>query len=170
QAQLFHQGAPAGLRPRTRAGRDALARVELSPAGRALVLLALRMIATIDRELAPLGRELRSFAGRQPGSRALTARLSRVWPPCAPATSGASSATRRSPPSSATGTPRRRLPLPPSHASARARLPVITQMLCGRLPHGACRQAAMAWTAPKDRAAASNLSRGSHPIDHLVAG
>ena len=88
----------------------------------------------------------------------------------APTTSCASSATRRSPPSSATGTPRRRLPLPPNHASARARLPVITQMRCGRLPQGACRQAAMARTAPKDRAAASNLSRGSHPIDHLVAG
>ncbi len=28
----------------------------------------------------------------------------------------------------------------------------------------------MAWTASKDRAAAGNLSRGSHPIDHLVAG
>jgi hypothetical protein len=26
QAQLFHQGAPAGLRPRTRAGREALRR------------------------------------------------------------------------------------------------------------------------------------------------
>jgi transposase len=37
QAQLFHQGVPAGLRPRTRVGREALARVELSPAGRALV-------------------------------------------------------------------------------------------------------------------------------------
>jgi hypothetical protein len=37
QAQLFHQGVPAGLRPRTLAGRAALARVELSPAGRELV-------------------------------------------------------------------------------------------------------------------------------------
>jgi len=83
QAQLFHQGVPAGLRPRTRAGRDALARVELSPAGRALVLLALRMIETIDRELAPLDRELRSFAGRQPGCRALMARLYGVGPVCA---------------------------------------------------------------------------------------
>jgi len=34
QAQLFHQGVPPGLKPRTAAGRDALARVELSPAGR----------------------------------------------------------------------------------------------------------------------------------------
>src|SRR5919198_2201986 len=44
QAQLFHQGAPAGLKPRTRAGREALPGVELSPAGRELVTLALRMI------------------------------------------------------------------------------------------------------------------------------
>jgi hypothetical protein len=43
-------------------------------------------------------------------------------------------------------------------------------MLCGRLPQGACRQAPTAWTAPKDRAAASNFPRGTHPIDHLVAG
>src|SRR2546430_7051576 len=80
QAQLFHQGVPAGLRPRTRAGREALARVELSPAGRALVSLALRMIETIDRELAPLDRELRAYARRQPGCRALMARLSGVGP------------------------------------------------------------------------------------------
>src|SRR6266508_6796974 len=52
QAQLFHQGVPAGLRPRTRAGREALASVELSPAGRELVARALRMIDVIDRELA----------------------------------------------------------------------------------------------------------------------
>src|SRR6266540_3330609 len=80
QAQLFHQGVPAGLRLRTRAGREALATAELSPSGRELVLLALRMIDTIDRELAPLDRELRSFARRQPGCRALMARLYGVGP------------------------------------------------------------------------------------------
>ncbi len=80
QAQLFHQGVPAGLRPRTRAGRAALARAELSPAGRELVELALRMIDAIDRELAPLDRQLCSFARRQPGCRALIARLYGVGP------------------------------------------------------------------------------------------
>ena len=80
QAQLFHQGVPAGLRPRSLAGRAALARVELSPAGRELVTLALRMIDTIDLELTPLTRELHVFARRQPGCRALIERLYGVGP------------------------------------------------------------------------------------------
>src|SRR6266480_2565432 len=71
QAQLFHQGIPAGLRLRTEAGRDALAQAELSPAGRELVALGLRMIDALDRELAPLDRELHAFARRQRGCRAL---------------------------------------------------------------------------------------------------
>jgi transposase len=80
QAQLFDQGVPAGVRPRTRAGREALASVELSPAGRELVALALRMIDRIDHELAPLDRPLSLFARRQPGCRELIARLYGVGP------------------------------------------------------------------------------------------
>jgi transposase len=80
QAQLFHQGVPAGLRPRSLAGRAALTRVELSPAGRELVTLALRMIDTIDLELARLTRELHVFARRQPGCRGLMERLYGVGP------------------------------------------------------------------------------------------
>jgi transposase len=80
QAQLFHQGAPAGLRPRTRAGREVLARVELSAAGRELVSLALRMIDTIDSELEPIDGWLGSFACRQPGCRALIEQLYGVGP------------------------------------------------------------------------------------------
>jgi transposase len=80
QAQLFHQGVPAGLRPRTRAGREALASVELSPAGRELVALALRMIDRIDHELAPLDRALSLYARRQPGCQTLIARLYGVGP------------------------------------------------------------------------------------------
>src|SRR6266511_1145785 len=64
-AQLFHQGVPAGINPRTRVGREALARVELSPAG---------------REIVSLDRELRAFAARQPGCRALSERLYGVGP------------------------------------------------------------------------------------------
>jgi transposase len=80
QAQLFHQGVAPGLRPRTRAGREALASVELSPAGRELVSLALRMIDRIERELVPLDRALSRYAHRQPGCRALITRLYGVGP------------------------------------------------------------------------------------------
>jgi transposase len=75
QAQLFHQGAPLGLKPRTLAGRRALAAVELSASGRELVELALRMLDTIDRELEPLDRALQAYARRQPGCHALITRL-----------------------------------------------------------------------------------------------
>ena len=80
QAQLFHQGVAAGLKPRTRAGREALASVELSPAGRELVVLALRTIDRIDRELAPLDLVLSRFARRQRGCRALITELYGVGP------------------------------------------------------------------------------------------
>ena len=79
-AQLFHQGVPAGLRLRTQAGREALRRAELSPAGRELVTLGLRMLDSFDLELAPLDRELRAFARHQPGCRALMERLYGVGP------------------------------------------------------------------------------------------
>src|SRR5512132_35318 len=79
-AQLFHQGVPAGLRLRTQAGRDALARAELSPAGRELVALGLRMLDSFDLELAPLDRQLRAFVRRQPGCRPLIERLYGVGP------------------------------------------------------------------------------------------
>jgi Transposase len=44
RAQLFHQGVPPGLKPRTAAGRAALARVDVSPAGREAVQLCSRML------------------------------------------------------------------------------------------------------------------------------
>src|SRR5262245_59987032 len=79
-AQLFHQGVPGGLRLRTQAGREALQRAELSPAGRELVALGLRMLDAFDLELAPLDRQLRGFARRQPGCRALVERLYGLGP------------------------------------------------------------------------------------------
>jgi transposase len=264
QAQLFQQGVPAGQRLRSQVGRAALARVELSPAGRELVVLGLRMIDALDRELAPLDRELHAFARRQHGCRSLIAGLYGVGPVSAtailaelgdarrfsssddavrhsgldvtvyqsdskraagrlshegpellrwalfeaavpaartgspdhayylqvaerldhtracsrspassagaPTTSCANSATKHSPPSTPTRRPKRRSQLPPNHARIRARLPVITQMPCDRLPPTPRRQRPPAWTALRDRAAASTLPRGSHPIDHLVAG
>src|SRR5436190_10947116 len=62
QAQLFHQGVPPGLKPRTTVGRRELATLELSPAGREVVELCSRMLDQLDRELAPIDRALRSFA------------------------------------------------------------------------------------------------------------
>src|SRR5215211_1314166 len=79
-AQLFHQGVPAGLRLRTEVGREALRRAELSPAGRELVEVGLRMLDAFDLELAPLDRRLHAFARRQPGCRALIERLYGVGP------------------------------------------------------------------------------------------
>jgi transposase len=80
QAQLFHQGVPAGIAPRTPAGRRALGSVELSPAGSELVSLALRMMDAVDSELGPIDVWLRSFARRQPGCRALIEQLYGVGP------------------------------------------------------------------------------------------
>ena len=54
--------------------------MELSPAGRELVVLGLRMIDALDRELVPLTRELGVFARRQAGCRALIASLYGVGP------------------------------------------------------------------------------------------
>lgn len=80
QAQLFHQGVPAGIKPRTREGRVQLAAAELSPAGREQVELGLRMIDALDAELQPLERALAAFARRQRGCRELISRLFGVGP------------------------------------------------------------------------------------------
>lgn len=80
QAQLFHQGVPRGIKLRTRAGRAELAEAALSPAGRELVEVGLRMVDALDAELAPLDRALHAFARAQAGCRALMARLYGVGP------------------------------------------------------------------------------------------
>jgi transposase len=85
QAQLFDQGVPRGIKLRTAAGRGALEQAGLSPAGRELVELGLRMIEALDRELEPLDRRLRAFARRQPGCKALISELYGVGALLAPA-------------------------------------------------------------------------------------
>jgi transposase len=75
QAQLFHQGVPAGLKPRTLAGRRQLATVDVSPAGREVIELCSRMLDQLDHEIAQIDRTLAAFARRQPGCRTLIAQL-----------------------------------------------------------------------------------------------
>lgn len=85
QAQLFHQGVARGIKPRSVSGRATLVDADLSPAGRDLVELALRMIDALDRELDALDRRLRAFARRQRGCKALIEGLYGVGPLLAPA-------------------------------------------------------------------------------------
>ena len=74
RALLFHQGLAAGVRLSSAAERAQLAG-QLSPAGGQLLSVGGRAIAHLDGELELLDGQLRSFAGRQPGCRALTAQL-----------------------------------------------------------------------------------------------
>lgn len=72
QATLFHLGQPS--LPKGVAGdqaREWLAARELSPAARERIEVALRMIEAIEAQRAPVERELRAYARRQPGCRAL---------------------------------------------------------------------------------------------------
>lgn len=80
QAQLFHQGVPAGINPRTLEGRRRLAHVEVSPAGRALVEVALSMVDELTDRVAPVTSTLRAYAAAQPGCRALREELFGVGP------------------------------------------------------------------------------------------
>ncbi|MCA1698813.1 MAG: IS110 family transposase [Actinobacteria bacterium] len=72
QATLFHHGisgVPDKLR--SAAGREFLQGLELPEATRERIEVALQMIEAIDCQLAPLERQLRQLARRQPGCQAL---------------------------------------------------------------------------------------------------
>jgi transposase len=71
QAQLFHHGVPKASRLLTPARRAQLTRLELPDSARSVIATALALIDHINEQLAPLEAELRSFARRQPGCRAL---------------------------------------------------------------------------------------------------
>lgn len=71
QAQLYHHGVPQRRQLLTAENRAWLGQLELPEAARLQVDVALRMVDQIRGELGPLERELRSFARRQPGCRAL---------------------------------------------------------------------------------------------------
>jgi transposase len=78
-AQLFHQGCPPIRALLSVAGRDALARTELSTAGRRYVDTALRRIDELSAEIEPLRTQLVSFARRQAGCQALQRHYGIGW-------------------------------------------------------------------------------------------
>lgn len=71
KAQLFHQGVPAGVSVLGAGGRDRLAGLGLSAAGRRSVVTALDFLDLLEARMTALRAELASFARRQPGCRAL---------------------------------------------------------------------------------------------------
>ncbi|HTY32477.1 IS110 family transposase [Mycobacterium sp.] len=78
-AQLFHQGCPPIRALLTQAGRDALANIELSAAGRQYVDTALRRIDELSAEIGPLRTQLIDFAKQQAGCRALQVHYGIGW-------------------------------------------------------------------------------------------
>jgi transposase len=75
QAQLFHQGVEKRSGLLTAEGRAHLEGAELSPAGRQMVEVALRIIDALGAEADLLRDELKDFARRQPGCRELVDNL-----------------------------------------------------------------------------------------------
>lgn len=75
QAQLFHQGVEKRPGLLTAEGRVHLAGAELSPAGRQLIEVALRVIDALGAEADPLRAALAAFSRRQAGCRALVEEL-----------------------------------------------------------------------------------------------
>ena len=78
-AQLFHRGCPPVRALLSAAGRGALARAELSAAGRQYGDTALRRIDELTDEIGPLRTQLVNFARRQVGCRALQRRYGIGW-------------------------------------------------------------------------------------------
>jgi transposase len=73
QAVLYHHGLPQRRDLLARENRAWVERTALPETAREQVTVALAMIDALDRQLAPIDRELRAYARRQPGCRALLA-------------------------------------------------------------------------------------------------
>ena len=71
QAVLYHHGCPQRRDLMTGEGRQWLAAQRLPVTAREQVTVALSVIDALDCQLGPLTKELRSYARRQPGCRAL---------------------------------------------------------------------------------------------------
>jgi transposase len=72
QSVLYHHGCPKRGDLINRDGLGWLAAQPLTACAREQVTVALVMIEALDTQLAPLDKELRSYARRQPGCKALT--------------------------------------------------------------------------------------------------
>jgi transposase len=70
-AVLYHHGCPQRRNLMTGEGQRWLAAQPLPAGAREQVTVALTMTDALDAQLAPLTRELRAYARRQPGCRAL---------------------------------------------------------------------------------------------------
>jgi transposase len=73
QATLYHHGCPQRRALMTGDGREWLTAQPLPIAAREQVTVALAMIDALDGQLAPMDRELRAYARRQAGCKALMA-------------------------------------------------------------------------------------------------
>ena len=72
-AVLYHHGCPHhhGIGLLTAKGRQWLQSLELPATAREQVTVALQMVNAVDAQLAPMDKELRAYARRQPGCKAL---------------------------------------------------------------------------------------------------
>jgi transposase len=73
QAVLYHHGCPQRRQLMTAEGRAWLAQAPLPATASEQVTVAVAMIDALDVQLTPIDRELRAYARRQPGCRALMA-------------------------------------------------------------------------------------------------
>ncbi len=71
QAVLYHHGCPQRRNLMTGEGRQWLAAMRLPVTAREQVTVALAVIDALDGQLGPLDKQLRAYARRQPGCRAL---------------------------------------------------------------------------------------------------
>jgi transposase len=73
QATLYHHGCPQRRSLMTGEGREWLARQPLPAAAREQITVAVGMVDAVDAQIAPLDQQLRAYARRQAGCKALMA-------------------------------------------------------------------------------------------------
>jgi transposase len=83
QAVLYHHGCPQRRRLMTADGRDWLEALVLPAAARQQITVAREMVDALEAQIAPLDRQLRSYARRQLGCRALIDAHHGIGPLCA---------------------------------------------------------------------------------------